>query len=67
MHNTHEVEMPNAANYNFRAGFRNYRWIAEAAVNRWVTLGGFDITRNNMPFPQQQDGGHYGGCKFLGT
>lgn len=54
MHNTHEVEMPNAANYNFRAGFRNYRWIAEAVVNRWVTLGGFDITRNNMPFPSNR-------------
>ncbi|HEY0612974.1 MAG TPA: transporter [Chitinophaga sp.] len=54
LHNTHEVEMPNAANYNFRAGFRNYRWIAEAVVNRWVTLGGFDITRNNMPFPSNR-------------
>ncbi|WP_298741116.1 transporter [uncultured Chitinophaga sp.] len=54
MHNTHEVAMPNAANYNFRAGFRNYRWIAEAVVNRWVTLGGFDITRNNMPFPSNR-------------
>ncbi|HEY1164595.1 MAG TPA: transporter [Chitinophaga sp.] len=54
MHNTHEVEMPNAANYNFRAGFRNYRWIAEAVVNRWVTLGGFDITKNNMPFPSNR-------------
>jgi|ERR1044072_3670948 hypothetical protein len=54
MHNTHEVEMPDAANYNLRAGFRNYRWIAEAVVNRWVTLGGFDITRNNMPFPSNR-------------
>ncbi|PWV48333.1 transporter [Chitinophaga sp. S165] len=51
MHNTHEVKMPDAANYNFRAGFRNRRWIAEAVVNIWNTLGGFDITRNNMPFP----------------
>lgn len=54
MHNTNEVEMPNATNYNFRAGFRNQRWIAEAIVNIWTTLGGFDITRNNMPFPSNK-------------
>jgi len=54
MHNTHEVEMPDASNYNFRAGFRNQRWIAEAVVNIWTTLGGFDITRNNMPFPSNK-------------
>ena len=42
--------MPDASNFNFRAGFRNHRWIAEAVVNNWTTLGGFDITRNNMPF-----------------
>ena len=54
LHNTHEVEMPNATNYNFRTGFRNQRWIAEAVVNIWTTLGGFDITRNNMPFPSNK-------------
>lgn len=54
LHNTHEVKMPDAANYNFRAGFRNHRWIAEAVVNIWNTLGGFDITRNNMPFPSNK-------------
>ena len=48
---TNEVKMPDAANFNFRAGFRNHRWIAEAVLNIWSTLGGFDITRNNMPFP----------------
>jgi len=51
LHLTNEVEMPDAMNYNFRAGFRNHRWIAEAVLNIWNTLGGFDITRNNMPFP----------------
>ncbi|TAL43592.1 MAG: hypothetical protein EPN92_09980 [Chitinophagaceae bacterium] len=54
MHNTNEVEMPDGANFNFRAGFRNYRLIAEAVVNNWTTLGGFDITRNNMPFPSNR-------------
>ncbi len=54
MHYTNEVEMPDGANFNFRAGFRNQRWIAEAVVNNWTTLGGFDITRNNMPFPSNK-------------
>lgn len=54
MHYTNEVEMPDAANFNLRAGFRNYRLIAEAVVNNWTTLGGFDITRNNMPFPSNK-------------
>jgi len=53
-HITNEVEMPNAMNYNVRAGFRNHRWIAEAIFNYWNTLGGFDITRNNMPFPSNE-------------
>ena len=54
LHSTNKVEMPDAANFNFRAGFRNQRLIAEAVVNNWTTLGGFDITRNNMPFPSNK-------------
>lgn len=54
LHLSNEVEMPDAANFNFRAGFRNHRLIAEAVVNNWTTLGGFDITRNNMPFPSNK-------------
>jgi hypothetical protein len=41
-------------NFNFRAGYRSFRLIAEAVVNNWTTLGGFDITRNNMPFPSNK-------------
>jgi hypothetical protein len=54
MHYSNEVEMPDGANFNFRAGFRNHRLIAEAVLNSWTTLGGFDITRNNMPFPSNK-------------
>ncbi|MBC7949954.1 MAG: hypothetical protein H7Y42_18865 [Chitinophagaceae bacterium] len=54
MHLTNEVEMPDASNLNFRAGFRNHRLIAEAVINQWTTHGGFDITRNNMPFPSNR-------------
>jgi hypothetical protein len=54
MHLTDEVEMPNAASFQFRTGYRGKVWIAEAIVNNWTTLGGFDITKNNMPFPSNK-------------
>ncbi len=54
MHYTNEVKMPDAAQYNLRAGYRSDRWIAEALLSNWTTLGGFDITKNNMPFPSNK-------------
>jgi len=54
LHNTNEVKMYDGLNFNFRAGYRSNRLIAEAIVNNWTTLGGFDITRNNMPFPSNR-------------
>jgi hypothetical protein len=53
-HLTNEVEMPNASNFNFRAGYRSSKLIAEAVLNKWTTLGGFDISRNNTPFPSNR-------------
>jgi hypothetical protein len=53
-HLTNEVSMPDASNFNFRAGYRSSKLIAEAVLNKWTTLGGFDITRNNMPFPSNK-------------
>jgi hypothetical protein len=50
IHLTNEVEMPDASSYQVRAGYRSGRMIAEAIFNQWNTLGGFDMTRNNMPF-----------------
>lgn len=54
MHYTNEVKMPDAASFNVRAGYRNKGLIAEAVLDNWTTLGGFDITRNNMPFPSNK-------------
>jgi hypothetical protein len=54
MHITNEVKMPNAAQYQLRTGFRGKYLIAEALLTNWTTLGGFDITRNNMPFPSNR-------------
>jgi len=46
--------MPDAAQFNLRIGYRTERMIAEALLGQWNTLGGFDITRNNMPFPSNK-------------
>ena len=50
MHYSNEVKMPDATYVNFRAGYRSSTWIIEAIADKWTTLGGFDITKNNMPF-----------------
>ncbi|MBO9200085.1 MULTISPECIES: hypothetical protein [Niastella] len=54
MHYTNKVNMPNALSFNFRAGYRHNDIVAEAFLDNWTTLGGFDITRNNMPFPSNK-------------
>ncbi|MFZ1527680.1 MAG: hypothetical protein WAT19_02955 [Ferruginibacter sp.] len=51
MHYTNEVKMPDAASCNFRIGYRHNENIAELVFDNFTTLGGFDISRNNMPFP----------------
>jgi hypothetical protein len=51
MHNTNEVQMPNATLFNFRTGYRSDRMILEAVATKMTTLGGFDIRKNSMPFP----------------
>lgn len=47
---TNEVNMPDAASFQLRTGYRGKYLIAEALLTNFTTLGGFDITRNNMPF-----------------
>lgn len=51
---TDEVNMPDAASYQLRTGYRGKYLIAEALLTNFTTLGGFDITRNNMPFPSNR-------------
>lgn len=50
MHYTDEVKMPDATYFNLRAGYRSSTWIIEAIADKWTTINGFDITKNNMPF-----------------
>jgi len=47
---TNEVKMPDAMQFQLRTGFRGKYLLAEALLTNFTTLGGFDITRNNMPF-----------------
>ncbi|MFN5133707.1 MAG: transporter [Chitinophagaceae bacterium] len=51
---SNEVFMPNVTTFNIRAGWRTQFLIAEAVFNSMTTQGGFDITRNNMPFPSNR-------------
>lgn len=50
MHYSSEVLMPNATQWHLRMGYRTHKMVAEAVAENWTTRGGFDITRNNMPF-----------------
>jgi hypothetical protein len=54
LHLTNEVEMPNMTLFNFRAGYRSERWIIEAVATKMTTIGGFDIRKNDMPFPSNK-------------
>ena len=54
MHLSNEVEMPDVISYNFRAGYRSSFLIAEAVYNNMITQNGFDIRKNDMPFPSNQ-------------
>jgi len=48
------VEMPNMMLFNFRAGYRSERWIIEGVATKMTTIGGFDIRKNDMPFPSNK-------------
>ncbi|HVX50095.1 MAG TPA: hypothetical protein VHB48_08050, partial [Chitinophagaceae bacterium] len=54
MHLTNEVEMPDMAMEQLRTGYRSRWWRLEAVVDNMTTLGGFDIRRNDMPFPSNK-------------
>ena len=50
MHYSNKVELPDVSSINFRLGYRDEHFIAEAILDRWNTMGGFDIRKNDMPF-----------------
>lgn len=67
MHYTNEVEMPNTTDYSFRAGYRSRYWIAEGVFTDMRTLGGFDIRKNDMPFPSNEMNATRVGANFKHT
>ena len=54
LHLTNRVDMPNVASEMIRIGYRSDRWIIEALGTNMNTLGGFDIRKNDMPFPSNR-------------
>ncbi len=67
MHYSNEVEMPNTTDYNIRAGYRSKYWLAEAIYSDMYTLGGFDIRKNDMPFPSNEMNARRIGANFKHT
>ena len=48
---SNQVDMPNTNNLLFSAGYRSLKFNAEAILMQSTTNGGFDIRKNDMPFP----------------
>lgn len=61
---SNQVAMPDASVFNVRTGYRSSRVIAEAVVENSTTLGGFDIRRNDMPFPSNRMNATTAGVNF---
>jgi hypothetical protein len=51
---SNQVKLPNMSDYNFRTGYRSKYFIAEAVADISTSLGGFDIRKNDMPFPSNR-------------
>ncbi|RFM25922.1 hypothetical protein [Deminuibacter soli] len=54
LHLTNEVEMPDMAAFQLRTGYRSDYLIAEAIVSNNTTIKGFDMRKNDMPFPSNK-------------
>lgn len=54
MHFTNEVKMPDMATFQVSAGIRKKYLVAELLFTELKTLGGFDIRKNDMPFPSNE-------------
>jgi len=54
LHLTDQVSMPNVDGFTLRSGFRSTHLVLEAIFQNYNTLGGFDIRRNDNPFPSNR-------------
>jgi hypothetical protein len=64
MHLTNEVKMPDVASFNFKTGYRGHNFMAEVFAANMTTLGGFDIRKNDMPFPSNKMNATLAGVGF---
>jgi hypothetical protein len=64
MHYTNEVALPNMTNFAARTGYRSSHLIAEAIIQKNTTIGGFDIRKNDMPFPSNRMNATLAGVNF---
>jgi hypothetical protein len=51
---SNRVDMPNVSNLLFSTGYRSLKLNVEAIVTQSTTQGGFDIRKNDMPFPSNR-------------
>lgn len=51
---SNQVDMPNVSNLLFSAGYRSLKLNIEGVVSNTTTQGGFDIRKNDMPFPSNR-------------
>jgi hypothetical protein len=51
---SNQVAMPDLLMFNLGTGYRYKNTIAEIAFSNMTSLGGFDIRRNDMPFPSNR-------------
>jgi hypothetical protein len=52
--NSNQVNMPDVSTAIFSTGYRSLKFNAEAILTQYNTLGGFDIRKNDMPFPSNR-------------
>jgi hypothetical protein len=64
---SNQVELPNMNDFNFRTGYRSKSFIAEVVVDKSTSLGGFDIRKNDMPFPSNNMNATLAGVNFRYT
>jgi hypothetical protein len=48
---SNQVDMPNVSNFLVSAGYRSLKLNVEAIISKTTSIGGFDIRKNDMPFP----------------
>ncbi len=51
---SNRVDMPNVSNLLFSTGYRSLQLNVEGILSQTTTQGGFDIRKNDMPFPSNK-------------